>query len=239
MLDTNHYYDEFSTQYEAERHKPYHRFLDQSELAVAAPYCQGKEVLEVGCGTGLVLKPLSQIASRAAGIDISQGMLAKASERGLEVKLGSATDIPFPDASFDTVVSLKVLAHVQDIRKAMLECARVVRPGGHLVLEFYNRSSLRQLVKRLKPAQKIAHSTTDDQVYTRYDSLADIRSYLPEGLDILQVGGIRILAPTYHFFNAPLLGPATIAIEKLLQKTPLRRLGGFLVVVVRKGPHAS
>ncbi len=229
------YYDEFSTLYEKERWKPYHRFLDESEIEAARPYCEGKEVLEVGCGTGLVLEPLSLIGSKASGIDLSRGMIEKAAARGLNVTQASATNLPFDDDSFDCVVSFKVLAHIPDIAQAVAECARVTRPGGHVVLEFYNRHSIRQLVKMAKPAQKVADTgTTDDQVYTRYDTLNDIRGYLPPGMEVVKVGGFRCLAPTYHFYNAPVVGKATVAVESLLRKTPLSRFGGFLIVVARK-----
>jgi ubiquinone/menaquinone biosynthesis C-methylase UbiE len=229
-LDNESYYDEFSTLYEKERHKRYHRFLDESELAAARPYVQGATVLEVGCGTGLVLEPLSRVAHRAYGIDISRGMLRKAVGRGLHAVQASATDLPFADNTFDTVVSFKVLAHIEAIERTMAECARVVRPGGHLVLEFYNRHSLRHLVKAIKPAQKVASATTDDQVYTRYDSLEDIKAYLPGSV----VVEIRCLAPTYHFFNAPVLGAVTDRLERAVQHTPIGRVGGFLIVIARK-----
>ena len=229
------YYDEFSTLYEKERWKPYHRFLDASEIEAARPFCEGKEVMEVGCGTGLILEPLSGIASRTTGIDLSRGMIEKAAARGLNVGQASATDLPFEDESFDCVVSFKVLAHIPDIAQAVAECARVTRPGGHVVLEFYNRHSIRQLVKWAKPAQKVAVTgTTDDQVYTRYDSLNDIRGYLPADMEVVKVGGFRCLAPTYHFYNAPIVGKATVALETLLRKTPASRWGGFLIVVARK-----
>ena len=233
-LKNESYYDKFSAMYEQERHKRYHRFLDESELTAARPYVTGGKVLEVGCGTGLVLEPLSQMADQAFGIDISRGMLSKALARGLKAAQASATDLPFKDNTFDAVVSFKVLAHIEDIKQTMSECTRVLKPGGHLVLEFYNKNSLRHLVKVLKPAHKVAASTTDDQVYTRYDSLQDIKNYLPTNVSIEKTVGIRCLAPTYHFFNAPVIGPVVDKVERSVQNTPIGRLGGFLIVVARK-----
>jgi ubiquinone/menaquinone biosynthesis C-methylase UbiE len=232
--DNQTYYDEFSAGYENERSKRYHRFLDESEVRIARPYCEGRDVLEVGCGTGLIMERLKEFSRSVVGVDLSAGMLEKARERGLTVHQGDATALPFEDGLFDTVVSFKVLAHVQGIRAALSEAARVTRPGGHLVLEFYNSQSIRTLVKRLKPAHAVAESTTDEHVYTRFDSLHDIRGYLPFNAHIKQVTGIRCLAPSYHFWNLPVVGSFTEFVERHVQPTPLSRIGGFLVVVAQR-----
>ena len=97
-----------------------------------------------------------RLARRAVGIDLSPGMLRKARARGLDVVHGSVTDLPFGDGEFDLAYSFKVLAHVERIERALGEMARVVRPGGHVIAEFYNPWSLRGLIKRLKPATQIS-----------------------------------------------------------------------------------
>ena len=51
----------------------------------------------------------------------------------------------------------------------MREMARVVRPGGYVLAEFYNARSLRRLVKALKPPTAVSEQTHDEHVYTRYD----------------------------------------------------------------------
>jgi len=231
--DAESYYDEFASWYERERGRGYHGFLDRMELAAAAPHVRGMEVLEAGCGTGLVLEGLSRLARRAVGADISAGMLEKARGRGLDVVKGSVTDLPFADDSFDTVVSFKVLAHIPDLRRAISECARVTRPGGTLVLEFYNRSSIRYLVKKLKPAHRVAEGTWDTQVHTAYHTWDDILGYLPPDVTPIDRAGIRILAPTYHFYRLPGLGRLTERIEETASASPLRRFGGFLIGVFR------
>ena len=80
--------------------------------------------------------------------------------------------MPFKDASFDTLYSFKVLAHVEDIDRALREFVRVTRPGADLVLEFYNRRSLRYLIKRATNPGSISAQTTEAAVYTRWDTLA-------------------------------------------------------------------
>jgi ubiquinone/menaquinone biosynthesis C-methylase UbiE len=148
-LDNRSYYDDFAGWYERERGKGYHRMLDDLEVDLVARYGVDRDVLEVGCGTGLILGRVATFARSATGVDLSGGMLAKAAERGLDVIQGSATNLPVRDRSVDVAYSFKVLAHVADIEGAMREMARVVRPGGWVLAEFYNARSLRRLVKWL------------------------------------------------------------------------------------------
>ena len=232
MRDNKSYYDTFSETYDAPRDHGYHRYLDEAEVELVRPWVTGKEVLEVGCGTGLILERLAGLAERAVGVDLSPGMLEHARARGLDVHEASATALPFEDECFDAAVSFKVLAHVEDISVAMGEMGRVVRPGGRVMAEFYNRRSMRALVKSIVSPGSIGKdgSTNESDVYTRFDTVADIAAYLPENLKLVAVDGIRVLSPAALLFNLPLLGPIWTGVERLASKTPLKHLGGFLVV---------
>ena len=144
--------------------------IDDLELQVAAPYARGAHVLELGCGTGLILAQVAEIADKAVGIDLSEGMAQHARERGLDVHIGSVCDLPFDDDQFDLTYSFKVLAHIPDIDAALREAARVTRPGGHLLLEFYNPWSLRYLAKKVAGPQPIGDDRTEADIFTRWDS---------------------------------------------------------------------
>lgn len=95
--------------------------------------------LEVGVGTGRGLE-LYPEGTDLTGVDLSRGMLdlarARAERLGVEADLreGDAQDLPFPDASFDTVVCALSLCSVQDVERAVAEMHRVLRPGGRLLL---------------------------------------------------------------------------------------------------------
>ena len=192
-LDNRAYYDDFAGWYERERHLPYHRMLDDLEVEIVERYARGKQVLEVGCGTGLILGRVAQFAASARGIDLSGGMLAKAAERGLHVAQASATELPIATSSVDVAYSFKVLAHIPDIAGAMREMARVVRPGGWVLAEFYNARSIRRLVKAVKPPTAVSEKTNDEHVYTRYDDARAIASYLPPELAWVATRGIRVI----------------------------------------------
>jgi ubiquinone/menaquinone biosynthesis C-methylase UbiE len=234
-MDARSYYDDFAAWYERERGRGYHRMLDDLEVDLIERHGRGGRVLEVGCGTGLILERVRGFAAEAVGVDLSGGMLARARTRGLPVVQAVATALPFGPASFDVVCSFKVLPHVPDIRTAMAEMARVTRPGGHVLAEFYNARSLRYLVKAVKSPTAVSERTTDDAVYTRYDTPARIKSYLPPNLEYVGVRGIRILTPVAAVHRLPGVGQILRRAEATLADLPgARALGGFLVVIARK-----
>ena len=234
-MDNRAYYDDFASWYERARGHGYHRMLDDLEVGLVERYGRGQRVLEVGCGTGLILERVRGFATRATGIDLSAGMLGRARARGLPVVQASATALPFADASFDVVCSFKVLAHVADIRTALAEMARVTRPGGYVLAEFYNLLSMRYLVKVLKSPSAISAQTSDDAVYTRYDTPARIRGYLPPTLAYRTMRGIRIVTPVSQVHGVPGLGRVFRRAEERLADLPgARTLGGFLVLVAQR-----
>ncbi len=234
-LDNRAYYDDFAGWYERERHLPYHRMLDDLEVELVERYGTGKDVFEVGCGTGLILHRVQQFARTAAGIDLSGGMLAKAAARGLDVAQASATALPIATASVDVAYSFKVLAHIPDIEGAMREMARIVRPGGWVLAEFYNARSIRRLVKALKPPTAVSEQTNDEHVFTRYDDAAAIKRYLPPELEWVTSRGIRVLTPIAKVHEVPLVGPALRWAEHRLADLPIARdVGGFLVACCRR-----
>lgn len=232
------YYDDFAQRYEAARRPNdptgYHALLDDLEVDLVRRYGQGKSVLEAGCGTGLLLERFAAFASRAEGFDLSPGMLEKARERGLSVKEGSVTEIPFEDASFDVVCSFKVLAHVPDIEKALAEMARVTRPGGVILAEFYNPISFRGLAKHLGPAGAISQSRKEDEVFTRFDTPKDVLRMTPANCRWEGARGVRIVTPTALLYRSSLLRSLLTKAEWALCDTPLHRLAGFWIAIFRK-----
>lgn len=232
--ETRSYYDDFSDSYERARGQGYHQMIDQLELAATEPYARNARVLELGCGTGLILERVAEVAKEAVGIDLSEKMAQRARDRGLDVRIASICDLPFEDERFDLSYSFKVLAHVPDIDGAILEAARVTRPGGHLLLEFYNPWSLRYLAKKAAGPQPIGRSRSEADISTRWDSPRSIRRLLPPGLELVDYHGVRVLTPFAAVHRVPGLARGLRHAEALASRSPLRYFGGFLIAVVRK-----
>lgn len=232
------YYDAFSAGYETHRgdRDPggYHELLDELESDFVARFGAGRDVLEVGCGTGLVLRRIERFARAARGVDLSPGMLAHARARGLDVREGSATALPFDDASFDVTCSFKVLPHVPNVVEALTEMARVTRPGGYILAEFYNPNSLRGVIKRLGPAGPIADGAHERNVFTRFDSPADVRRIVPFGCTLVAERGVRIVTPAAAAMRIPVLRDVLRRIERALCDSRLSALGGFWIGAMQK-----
>ena len=236
--ETRRYYDDFARRYDDQRggRVPggYHDLIDELELGFLERFARGRSVLEVGCGTGLLLERMLHFAEKAKGVDLSPGMLARARERGLDVVEGSATELPFESDTFDVACSFKVLAHVRDIRQALGEMVRVVRPGGVVVAEFYNSYSLRTLVKRFGPAGAIAEGRDEGEVYTRFDTPDTVRAILPTASRIVDRRGVRIVTPAAAALRLPAIGPLLVAAERFLCDSPLADYGGFWIAAIKK-----
>ena len=126
--------------------------------AVAAAERVGGRILEVGVGTGISLPGYSR-QNRIIGIDLSEEMLRKAQRRVAELSLTNvetlevmdAEHLSFADASFDAVVATHVISTVPNPEAALDECARMLRPGGEMILlsRIGADTGLRHLVERL------------------------------------------------------------------------------------------
>jgi phosphatidylethanolamine/phosphatidyl-N-methylethanolamine N-methyltransferase len=111
------------------------------QAAIAAAMSCGPRVLEVGVGTGLSLEHYPADAE-VTGIDLSPDMLARAQEKVRRNRLGhvkslrvmDASYLDFADASFDAGLALYVITLVPDPEQALTELARVVRPGGEIII---------------------------------------------------------------------------------------------------------
>jgi phosphatidylethanolamine/phosphatidyl-N-methylethanolamine N-methyltransferase len=133
-------------------------FLNGRRAAAQAAREVCGRILEIGVGTGLSFDDYDA-TTEITGIDLSEPMIARARERaasgryphvkGLAVM--DAHDLRFEDASFDCVVGQFVITLVEDPERVLSECARVVRPGGEIILvnHLYSEHGWAAAVERL------------------------------------------------------------------------------------------
>lgn len=110
------------------------------------PNWQGLKVLDVGCGGGYTCEFLAQRGARVTGIDPSAACIevakSHAEEMGLTIDyhVGLGETLPFEDDSFDVVVCVDVLEHVQSVAATVTEISRVMQPGGLFCFDTINRT---------------------------------------------------------------------------------------------------
>jgi len=114
--------------------------------------------------------------------------------------------------------------------------ARVVRPGGFLCFDLYNRHSLRYLAKRLGGARPTSARYDEGRIPTRYLSPAEVGPYLPAGTRVVARAGIRVVTPHALVHRLPAVGPLWSRLEWRLLDSPLARFAGFLVYVLQRAP---
>jgi SAM-dependent methyltransferase len=143
----------------------------------AAGLVGGLEVLDAGCGEGYGSDMLAAVAD-VVGVDLDEGVVRHAGRTYPRARFESADllALPFPDASFDAVVTLQVVEHMSGPREFVAECIRVLRPGGRLILSTPNRLTF-------------SREGIRNPFHTYEFAPADVRSLLERHLSLLSMAG--------------------------------------------------
>ena len=208
-----------------------------------------KIVFEDGCGIGSYLSRLTTAANLSIGMDIEFARTLDAKQNSPRVICGVGEHLPFPDTSFDLILSHEVLEHVQNDREAISEIVRTLKPGGRLVLFCPNRGygfethgiyikgkyhfgniPLVNYLPRCWRDKLVPHVN----VYTRADL-----TRLFNGLPVRFITRRTIFGAYDNIISRfPRLGKALRAVLQTLEKTPLQVFGLSHFWVVEKLDHA-
>jgi SAM-dependent methyltransferase len=131
-------------------------------LLAAAALAPGLRVLDLCCGTGLVAAAAAAQGASVTGVDISEAMIAEARTKELaaEFEVGDAEALPVTDASFDRVICNFGLYHLPDPDRAILEAARVLKPGGRFAFTTWRGPNVSPLFA-IVPGAVQAHGVVD------------------------------------------------------------------------------
>lgn len=131
-MDKKHY----EVLYETEKYHWWYTVRRQIVQNLISTYSTNQKIklLDIGCGTGELLRELSPLGE-VFGIDNSPQAIAFCKERGLtNIFIANGTDIPFPDNTFDMVLCLDVLEHIENDVGTIKEIKRVGKPGGTIII---------------------------------------------------------------------------------------------------------
>jgi ubiquinone/menaquinone biosynthesis C-methylase UbiE len=136
--DARRTFDRWAGSYERD---PFSRMIArlQRDALEALELGRGDRLLDVGCGTGAGVRAAAEVVERAVGVDLSPKMLAEARKRaaglaGVEFVQGDSEDLPFGDGEFTAVLCTTSLHHYPRPEMAAREMARVLTPGGRVVI---------------------------------------------------------------------------------------------------------
>lgn len=214
------------------------------------PELRDKDVLEIGCGTGVHTRLLAESDARVTAIDLTPTAVELTTRRlthaGLvaDVREADAEALPFDDASFDYVWSWGVIHHSENTSRAIAEVARVLRPGGRFGFMVYHRTSLTYWVNyvlyRGVLRGGLLHESPDE-LANRWSDGVIARHYTRRGL-------VEALEPWFEEIDTKVMGQIGEAIplpspvrKRVARLVPvaareelLRHLGWFLFATAQR-----
>ena len=221
----------------------------------------GEKVLEIGCGAGRCTVALAQRGYLIHAMDTVEGMLNSTQEHASEAgvsssittSLGDAHNLAFPDGSFGLVLAIGVIPYLQFPQKGLSEMARVLRPGGFVLVTAGNRWRLNDVLDPwscppLQPAKKVIGAIfrrfrkarpDDSGLPLRLDSLREFDQWLsPAGLSKIKATTVGF--PPVRFRGRPIFGEQTSTklnnrLQELVDRdVPWIRSSGMDYIVLTK-----
>lgn len=186
---------------------PWHRMIRE---AIAREEFSGRRVLEIGCGRGGFSCWFARTwpNSMLTAADFSDTAIAKASAFArsenlcnVDWKVADIQSMPWPDNSFDTVISCETIEHVPEPRTALKELARVLRPGGKLYLTCPNYFSLAGLHRIYREVLRGKRFQEEGQPINHFTMIPQVRRWIR--LLELQIRCIRSVNHSLPFPGRP------------------------------------
>jgi SAM-dependent methyltransferase len=147
-------------------------------LVEAVAAARPTRILEVGCGWGELAEWVGrETGAEVVAVDLSPRMVELARERGVDARIGDVQALPFADGEFDVAIAAWMLYHVPDLDRGIAELARVLRPGGRLVVATNSRFhllELRELVGSGPSTLKFSREDGDEHLGRQFAQVARV-----------------------------------------------------------------
>jgi ubiquinone/menaquinone biosynthesis C-methylase UbiE len=225
--------------------RTYEDACDRIALRALLP-SPGGRLIEVGAGFGRLAAEYAGyrevVLLDSSAVHVAAAQEALADDSRFTVVAGDAYALPFPDASFDAAVCIRVLHHFEDPGPALAEIGRILRPGGVLVLEFANKRNLKSIARYVLGRQRWSPFEPGPVAYRalHFDHApAGVRRWLRRaGFSVVRVRSASLLRLPGLSRRLPV--PVTSWLEARLQ-APLGAVtaGPSVFILARRLPEAG
>lgn len=182
----------------------------------AGGFCDGKDVVEAGCGPGQGLGYLQEKAKSLVAGDTCEETLAQAREHysdRVDLRCFDASDMPFANGTKDVIILLEAIYYLPDVHKFLAECLRILRPGGQVLVVTANKD-----LSDFTPSPYSYTYWGASELYSLFSQhgfITDISGGTP--IDDLSVRQ-RVLRPVKRVATSLGLIPKTMAGKRLLKR---------------------
>lgn len=159
---------------------------------------EGLSLLDIGCGGGILSESMARLGARVTGIDVAAknlrvaGLHAGWSGLDIAYRHAAVEDLAAAGESFDVVLNMEVVEHVEGLPGFLAACARLVRPGGLMAVATLNRTPLSFLVAILGAEYVLGWLPKGTHHYRKLVKPAEVLSGLGPGFDLRHQTGVRV-----------------------------------------------
>lgn len=177
-------YDKFAKEYHKKRLDKIRGFWNEhienpSLLELSKNHIKNKNILELGCGSGLFIKKILKYRPKSVtGLDMSEGLLEIAKKTYPQINFfqGSAEKIPFKKNMFDTVISGLTLHYIKDLSKVFGEVKKILKPGGNFIFSIHH--------PMMECTEKVSRSGNEYILYP-YNHNKEYKWKMMEGMELI------------------------------------------------------
>jgi 2-polyprenyl-6-hydroxyphenyl methylase / 3-demethylubiquinone-9 3-methyltransferase len=157
----------------------------------------GLSLLDIGCGGGLLCEPMARLGAAVTGVDAADGNIKTArihaASQGLSIdyRVGSAEALAASGAAYDVILNMEVVEHVADLTGFLMACARLLKPGGTMIVATINRTLKAYALAILAAEQVLRWVPRGTHEYRKLVKPAELEAELTAaGLVLLQRRGV-------------------------------------------------
>ncbi|WP_457742659.1 class I SAM-dependent methyltransferase [Thermococcus sp.] len=217
------YFDRIANRYDDWYRTKTGQYVDSIEKWLVFSMLKSKsgKALDIGCGTGNYTLELERRGFEVIGLDASGEMLKIARSKGLNCVRGNAYSLPFPDDSFDLVLSVAMFEFIREPERVLREVYRVLKPGGEVLIGTMNGRSAWFLFKRLKSLfVETAYR------YARFYTPKELEELMRNaGFKNVESAGVIFFPPFWPFLN----------FAKRVDKKCYKKCKGFAAFIAVRG----